>query len=49
VSLMTQYLPIWDAKRFPEIARRVVNRELEEVIAWMEQFDLENGWMQNLD
>ena len=48
ISLMTQYLPIWGAKKYPEINRRITPREMRQALDWLEEFGLEEGWYQEL-
>ncbi len=47
LSLMTQYLPIWDARRYSDINRRISREEYEKVFRWIEQFGFTNGWIQD--
>ena len=49
ISLMTQYLPIWGASKYPEIDRRINFRELDEVTSLVEKYQLTNGWTQDFD
>ncbi|MBC7187496.1 MAG: radical SAM protein [Calditrichaeota bacterium] len=49
VSLMSQYLPIWGAPRFPELTRRVSEEEYHEALAMLERYGLENGWVQEFE
>lgn len=49
ISLMTQYLPIWDANTYPELDRKINFRELDEVSTLAENYHLINGWTQDLD
>lgn len=49
ISLMTQYLPIWDSRRYPELDRRINFRELDEVSSLVEKFQITNGWTQDFD
>ncbi len=49
LSLMTQYLPIWDARRYPEINRRLTRQEYDTVSEWVEKFGFVNGWFQEFD
>ncbi|MDZ7413063.1 MAG: radical SAM protein [candidate division KSB1 bacterium] len=46
VSLMSQYLPIWEARRFPELMRRVSTEEYQQALAALERHGLEHGWVQ---
>jgi len=47
VSLMSQYLPIWNARRFGEISRRITYREFEEALELLDKLGLHNGWVQD--
>ncbi|PLV58706.1 radical SAM protein [Thermotoga sp. KOL6] len=47
LSLMSQYLPHFDAKKFPEINRRVHQTEYEEVLEMAEEFGFVEGWYQS--
>ncbi len=49
LSLMTQYLPIWGAKRYAEINRRITRTEYQIVSDWVEKFGFTNGWLQEWD
>lgn len=49
LSLMTQYLPIWEAKKYPEIDRRINHHEYAEVIGLMEKYNLKTGWLQEME
>ncbi len=46
VSIMSQYVPMHLAPRFPEISRPVEEAEYEEVLDYFEEIGLENGFMQ---
>ena len=48
ISLMSQYFPAFRAKEFKEINRRITSTEYEEARRIMEQYGLENGWVQEL-
>jgi putative pyruvate formate lyase activating enzyme len=48
LSLMSQYLPIWGAHRFPELRRRISPEEYQRALAAVEAAGLENGWVQEL-
>ncbi len=45
VSIMRQYMPVFRAKEFPEMAREVTDEEYEEVLEHAEKLGL-NGWFQ---
>ena len=49
LSLMTQYLPIWEARKFTEINRRISPQEYETVSQWVEDFGFTNGWIQDFE
>jgi len=46
ISLMSQYLPYYKACEFPEISRRLIQREYEEAKQIMQKYGLYNGWIQ---
>jgi len=46
VSLMSQYFPAYKASEFKELSRRTTTEEYEEACRIMEQYGLENGWVQ---
>ncbi|HDL18283.1 MAG TPA: radical SAM protein [Bacteroidetes bacterium] len=49
LSLMTQYLPVWDTKKYPEIDRRINHREYTGMIDLLEKYKLKTGWLQEID
>ncbi len=49
ISLMSQYFPAYRAKEFKEINRRITSTEYEEARRIMEQYGLENGWVQEIE
>lgn len=49
ISLMSQYLPIWDAKNYAEIYRKINSRELLEAIDLLKKYELKKGWIQDFD
>ena len=49
LSLMTQYLPIWEASKFSEINRKISRREYEIVSRWVEDFGFTSGWIQDFE
>ena len=49
LSLMTQYIPIWEARRFKEINRKISRKEYETVSRWLEYFGFTNGWLQDFE
>jgi len=46
ISLMSQYLPYYRAKEFPEISRRLTQQEYDEAKEIMHSLGLTNGWVQ---
>jgi len=48
VSLMTQYEPVFRAKEFPEINRRITENEFEKVHNYQLELGLINGWVQEM-
>lgn len=48
VSVMAQYFPTHKAKEFPEINRKLTNKEYEEIENYLYSLDLENGYIQEL-
>lgn len=49
VSLMSQYNPIYNAKNFDEINRKIKKEEFEKVLEYQLEKGLEYGWHQELD
>lgn len=48
ISLMTQFFPAYQAKRYPELSRRIYGREFREALEALRRCGLEAGWMQEL-
>ena len=48
ISLMTQYEPVFRAKEFPEINRRITENEFEKVHNYQLELGLINGWVQEM-
>jgi len=48
VSIMGQYVPLWQAHRYPEINRRLTPAEYETALDCFHQAGLQNGYMQDL-
>ena len=48
ISLMSQYFPAYKASEFKELSRRTTIDEYEEACRIMENYGLENGWVQEL-
>jgi putative pyruvate formate lyase activating enzyme len=46
ISLMSQYLPCYNAGRFKEISRRITYKEYKDAQKIMHRYGLYNGWMQ---
>lgn len=49
ISLMAQYYPTNKAKRIPLLSRKIRPSEYEEAMELLEKYDLENGWVQELE
>ena len=49
VSLMAQYVPMGNAEKFPEINRRITQDEYDEVVDYMLDLGLEDGFIQDLE
>ena len=47
ISLMKQYFPAYQAHDTPGIDRKLSDEEYEEAVAALEEFGLENGWVQD--
>lgn len=48
-SLMAQYLPFYEAKKYPEINRRLTEEEYHAVINKLAELELEDGFVQDLN
>ncbi len=46
ISLMKQYFPAHLATKTAGISRKITDDEYEQAVEWLEEFDLENGWVQ---
>lgn len=46
ISLMKQFFPAHQAPETPGIDRKITDDEYERAVEWLEEFDLENGWVQ---
>jgi putative pyruvate formate lyase activating enzyme len=46
ISLMSQYMPYYNARQFPELSRRLNEEEYQEAKRIMEKYGLSNGWIQ---
>lgn len=47
ISLMRQYFPAHRAPDTPGISRKITGQEYDRAVQWLEEFDLENGWVQD--
>lgn len=47
ISLMRQYFPAHQAMQTDGVARKITDEEYEEAAGCLEEFDLENGWVQD--
>jgi putative pyruvate formate lyase activating enzyme len=48
VSIMSQYYPAHQARRFPQLARGITVSEYQEVLSVLDEMALENGWAQGM-
>ncbi|MDP6043805.1 MAG: radical SAM protein [Dehalococcoidales bacterium] len=48
VSIMSQYYPAHRARRIPLLARQILSSEYAEVMALLEELEMENGWVQEM-
>lgn len=46
VALMNQYFPAYEARETPGLGRRITDEEYSEAVDALEEFGLENGWVQ---
>jgi putative pyruvate formate lyase activating enzyme len=46
ISLMSQYYPVFQAEKNPDINRQITEKEYQYAIDAMAEFGLENGWVQ---
>lgn len=49
VSLMAQYVPMGNAGKYPEINRPITQEEYDEVVSYMLDLGLEDGFIQDLE
>lgn len=49
ISLMRQYFPAHKAMLTDGIGRKITDEEYDEATQYLEEFDLENGWVQDCD
>lgn len=47
ISLMDQYVPVNAVKNFPKLNRFLYKEEYEEVVEYMGELELSNGWVQH--
>lgn len=47
ISLMRQYFPAHRALETADIDRKITDEEYDEAAEWLEEFGLENGWVQD--
>lgn len=47
ISLMRQYFPAHSAVAMHGVGRKITDEEYDEAVRYLEEFDLENGWVQN--
>ena len=47
LSLMRQYVPVYRAKEYPEINRRVTEEEWQKVFAYSQKLGFHQGWVQD--
>ena len=48
VSVMAQYFPTGEVEKYPEINRKISKEELEEIQDYLEELNIENGYIQEL-
>ncbi len=48
ISVMAQYFPTYKAKDFKEINRKLIQKEWKEIERYIEQLNIENGYIQEL-
>ena len=49
LSVMSQFHPVYESKKYEELSRRINQKEYENVIKKMEELELKNGWIQPLE
>ena len=49
VSVMSQYFPIGAFPEYPELERRITEKEQERVLNFLEKNGMTNGWVQDLE
>ena len=48
ISIMNQYTPMDSVKKYPELSRKVTDREYERVVDYAMEIGVENGYIQIL-
>ncbi|MBO5478026.1 MAG: radical SAM protein [Clostridia bacterium] len=48
ISVMAQYFPSGDANKYPEINRKIIAEELQEVENCLNELEMENGYIQEI-
>jgi putative pyruvate formate lyase activating enzyme len=46
LSIMAQYSPLFRAREYPELARRITRVEYDAVVQMLDRLGLDNGWVQ---
>jgi putative pyruvate formate lyase activating enzyme len=49
LSVMSQYMPVHHAGKFPPLSRKITREEYDSVVQIVERYGFENGWLQKLD
>lgn len=49
ISLMSQYYPVYNAFKYPELSRKLTKEEYEEVVDYMLSLGLTRGWQQEME
>ncbi|MCK9302257.1 MAG: radical SAM protein [Bacteroidales bacterium] len=49
ISLMSQYYPVYKSFEYPELSRKLTAEEYNEVLDYMSELGLENGWIQEVE
>ncbi len=49
LSVMSQYMPMHHAGKFPPLSRKITREEYDSVVKIVERYGFENGWLQRLD
>ena len=49
ISLMSQYNPVQQVKRYPQLNRALYKAEYDEVAEYMNELGFRNGWLQDMD